>query len=1135
MKAAKRSLAGLTAMTAMITIASSFLCIAQVAQPNLATPHTLTLPRQLQTGYAKLPLAFELNKGQTDPAVQFFSRGAGYSVFLTSGGMVLSWHPTTPAIPLASADTYSPGSAAIATKGVGPNKTADNKSGDITMVFNLVGAASHPKAVGEDQLATKVNYFIGNDPAKWQTNVKTYARIRYKNVYPGIDLLYHGNNRQVEFDFVVAPGADPGAIQFAVKGADALTVDAEGNLVLTKGGKQLHFQAPGIYQEINGSRVKVAGNYSLKDSTHVGFTVLPHDNSKVLVIDPVLVYSTFLGGSGYDNGNAIAVDSTGAAYVTGTTNSPDFPLALTGNFDPNQQRIFLVKLNPSGSTLLYADYFGGTSGNDSPFSIAVDSNGSAYVTGFAYSTDFSVVNAFQPTLAGSVNAFLTKFSADGSSLVYSTYLGGSRGDFAQSIGVDDAGEATIAGSATSRNFPLANAYQSSILPDQNSQWGAYSFFSRFSADGSSLIYSSYLAGNLDQDCHNYNDCGPNTDITGLTLDSSGNLYVVGSTNTTNFPTTSGAFMTTYPGASNNYIPFISKFDTSGAIVYSSYFGGSGDADASAVAVDSTGSAYVTGYDQGSDSFPITATTICNPNTQNCNGIVVTKFNPTGSTLTYSTYLGENNNSTGAAIQVDTNGDAYILAADYSSGQYTEVNPIEGYLGGSDMLIVEIDPVASTQLFATYLGGTVYDYPTGMVVDNSGAIYVTGGTQSPDFPVTQSAVQGLFGGQADAFILKIGPANAPGVSIQPSLLQFSVVDVGTTSSPMSAILRNMGSAPLTIASKTVAGDFAETDDCGTSVAAASFCTFSVTFSPTVPGSSVGTISLADDAAGSPHRINLAGDGFSDAGFASISPSSLTFGAAMVGTTSTPQTITVTNTGNSPLTISQVLASGDFAVVNNNCTSVAANATCTLQVTFSATASGSRTGTVTFTDSAANSPQIVNLTGSGIDFSMSSGGSATIQAGATATYSVAVTSVGGTFSNQVNLTCGTVPAYSVCTINPTSVIPGAGNAAVTVAIKTTGTAASLHDPGAATRPLFASWTLTTGIGLLATFLCGSRRRKRAGMLLLTIALIAGVLVCIGCQGLGSPAQGTSTPPGTYTVLVTGTSGSARHVSSLSLVVQ
>src|SRR5271167_626471 len=264
MKAAKRSLAGLTAL---IAIASSLLCTAQVAQPNLTTPRSPTLPRQLQTGYAKLPLAFELNKGQTDPAVQFFSRGAGYSVFLTSGGMVLSWHPTAPAVPLAGADTYSQGSVAIATKRVGPNKTPDDKSGDITMVFSLVGASSHPKAVGEDQLAAKVNYFIGNDPAKWHTNVQTYARIRYKNVYPGIDLLYHGNNRQVEFDFVIAPGADPGAIQFAVKGADALAVDAEGNLVLTKGAKQLHFQAPGIYQEINGSRVKVAGNYSLKDST----------------------------------------------------------------------------------------------------------------------------------------------------------------------------------------------------------------------------------------------------------------------------------------------------------------------------------------------------------------------------------------------------------------------------------------------------------------------------------------------------------------------------------------------------------------------------------------------------------------------------------------------------------------------------------------------------------------------------------------------------------------------------------------------------------------------------------------------------------------------------------------------------
>jgi hypothetical protein len=1298
-----------------------------------------TLPHQVQRGYGKLPLAFEANRGQTDARVQFLSRGTGYSVFLTSGGMVLQLRPTDSITPPTDTSSAKPG--AIASKGLGANKTVPGKPADTTMFFNLVGAASSPAAVGEDPLPTKVNYFIGNDPKKWRTNVRTYAKVRYQNVYPGIDLVYYGSNRQVEYDFDVAPGADANQIQFSVTGADSLNVDAQGNLVLTKGTNQLHFQAPNIYQEVAGFRLKVVGSYSLKDSTHVGFTVAPHDSSKTLVIDPVLVYSTFLGGRGDDQANAIVVDSIGNAYVTGTTDSPDFPLANLGGFNPDQTRMFVTKLDVSGSALLYADYFGGTSGDDYPYSIAVDSNGNAYVTGLAYSSDFSVLNAYQPNLAGYANAFLTKFSADGSSLVYSTFLGGSNFDFAQALAVDSAGEATIAGYATSTNFPLANAFQSSIAPDENNIWGVYSFFSRFSADGSSLIYSSYLAGNLDaQFCYG-DGCGPYSDITGLGLDGSGNLYIAGNTNTFNFPITPGAYMTTNPGSNNNYEPFVSKFDTSGGIVYSSYFGGNGYAQASAIAVDSNGGAYITGYDQGNDNFPITATTICNPNTQSCSGMFVTKFDSAGATLVYSTYLGQNNNSSGVSIQVDASGDAYVIGSDGSSGQYAPVNPIEGYIGGQDILLMEIDPLASTQLFATYLGGGVYDDPAGLALDSNGAIYVTGGTQSQFFPVTQSAFQSSWGGETDAFILKIGPANAPAVTIAPSLLQFSTMNVGVTSSPLSTILRNMGTAALTITSKTVAGDFAETDDCGTSVAPGSFCTFSVTFTPTEPGSRFGSILLGDDADGSPHFINLVGDGsapivtvspqsltFSSvpvgqtspaqtvtllntgnatldissittsanfaetnncspalaigtscqiqvtvtppagglvtgtltltdnapggmqtlalsgsgyvttatftpsaltfgvtavgsisspqvvtvtntgnsamivsgvtastqfaattncstvppsgtcsisvsfaptaagaqsgnltindnaqgnphsvavsgtgiAGVASISPSSLTFAAATVGTTSTPQTITVSNTGNGPLTFSGVQSTGDFAIVNNNCNSVAASATCTLQVTFTATASGTRTGTVTFTDSAANSPQFVNLTGSGIDFSMpASGGSATIMPGSTATYTLSIASVGGTFSSQVNLACEGVPAFSVCTANPTSVDPGAGSASITVTIKTTGTTAMLSDhPGVAPRPMFASWTLTTGFGLFGTFLLGTGgKRKRMGILLLAIVMIAGLLVCVGCGTIsGSQTQtGTSTPAGTYTVLVIGTSGSVQHFSSLTLVVQ
>jgi hypothetical protein len=1318
-------------LVAAIALTSSLLCTAQTTPANQITSQNSNVSRQVQANYGHLALAFEANNGQTDASVKFVSRGTGYSVFLTSGGMVLSLRPQESVLPVVS-------------NGASKSQPTSNKissgTADTTMIFNLVGAATNPKAVGEEPLSTKVNYFIGRDPSKWQTNVQTYAKVRYQNVYPGIDLLYYGNNRQVEYDFIVAPGSDANKIQFSVTGADSLAVDAAGNLVLTKGTTQLHFQTPAIYQEANGTRLKVPGNYSLKDNTHVGFTVAPHDNSKTLVIDPVLVYSTFLGGRSYDQGSAIAVDAIGNAYVTGTTSSPDFPLATLGSLNPTQQRMFVVKLDVSGSTLLYADYFGGTSGNDSPSSISVDTSGSAYVAGQAYSADFSIFNAYQATLAGYQNAFLTKFSADGSSLVYSTYLGGSSGDSAQALAVDNAGEATIAGYTSSQNFPLASPYQSSISPDQNSHWGQYSFFSRFSADGSSLIYSSYLAGNLLSQNYCYY-CGPNSTINGLALDNSGNLYVVGDTNTTNFPTTSGAFLQTYPGTYVSQVPFISKFDTSGAVVYSSYFGGTNYSYADAVAVDAAGFAYVTGYDGGNDNFPITATTICDPNTQSCNGAFITKFDTAGANLAYSTYLGPNNNSQGIAIQVDAAGDAYVIGNIYSS-QFTTVNPIESYIGGQDLLIVEIDPTASSQLFATFVGEDQDESAAGMALDSNGAMYVTGNTNSTYFPVTQSAFQSSWGGQNDAFILKIGPATASAVAIGPSLLQFSTLNVGVASPPRSTILRNMGTAPLNVATKILTGDFAETDDCGISVAAGSFCTFTVTFTPTAPGSRFGTIVLGDDASGSPHVINLVGDGSSPivtlspqtltfsslplgqtsavqiitlsntgnatlnigsilatgnfaatstcvsalafgsscqiqvtvtptvggavtgiltltddapdspqtialsgsgyvtngtflpsiiafantaigstsspqavtvtntgsiamtlsavtvtggfaqtnacssipasgtctisitfvpttsgaqngtltindnaqgtphavslsgtglAGAAQLSVSTLTFTALTVGTTGSAQTITVTNSGNGALTVAGIQATGDFAQTNN-CASVAANSgTCAIQVTFTPTSSGTRSGTVTLTDSAVNSPQLVSLTGSGVDFSMpATGGSDTIKAGATAIYTMSITPVGGTFSSAVSLVCAGPPAFSTCTVNPTSVTPGANPSTVTVTLKTAGISAQVSTPGAAPNSTFAFWTLTTGFGLFGMFLIGTRQgRKRASTLLLLMVLMTGVPFWVGCGSTTSPTKpastGNSTPTGNYTVLVIGTSGSVKHFTSLTLTVQ
>ncbi len=1021
------------------------LAVMMTADAGAQAPASRVAPSAINRAsnqYGQLPLSFEANRGQMDPHVKFLSRGSTYSVFLTSGGMTLALHPSAvPPVQNASINSGAPISIAPRANTLGfstqlRHPKRDSKAAPVSLTINLVGAAANPKVVGENPLPTKVNYFIGRDPNKWQTNIQTYARVRYRNVYPGIDLLYYGNNRQVEYDFVVAPGADANKIQFSVKGADTLGVDSQGNLVLTKGTSRMLFQAPGIFQEQHGARVQVSGGYSLKDSTHVGFTVSPHDNARALVIDPVLVYSTFVGGSGDDEGSAIAVDAGGNAYITGTTDSPDFPLPTLGSFTSTQTRIFLAKLDASGSTLLFADYFGGSSGDDWPMGIALDSLGNAYVTGSATSADFPVLNAYQASMSGNQDAFLTKFSADGSSIIYSTYLGGTNTDYSNAVAVDRNGEAVVAGMTYSQDFPVANAYQSSVSASQYGYWGTYGFVTKFSADGSSLVYSSYLGGSNvvgNYPCISY-ECAPSSGINAVSVDTSGNAYVTGSTANSDFPVTQGAYMTTYPGAYPSVIGFVSKFTGSGVIGYSTYLGGTGFNYLVAIAVDSSGSAYVTGWDDGNDNFPVTSTAICDPSTQFCNGATLTKLDSTGSSLIYSTYLGANNGMAGDAIQVDASGDAFIVGHSYSS-QFSLVNPIQGYAGDADVVVVEIDPAATTQLFASFLGGGQWDVGNGMALDSSGAIYIVGTTSSSDFP-TKSAYQASWGGLDDTFITKIGP-----------------------------------------------------------------------------------------------------DASADVGTASISPSSLTFTAAAVGTTSVAQTITVTNTGNGTLSISDIQVTGDFTARSSTCGAVAAKGSCTVLVTFTPTSSGVRSGTISFVDSATDSPQSVALGGSGIDFGFSATNtSATVTSGGTATYQLSVNAVGGNISSAVDLSCSGVPSSATCTVSPGSVTPGSGSSSVTVSVTTAGPNAALTAPRKEGNPVMAWLSLSQGFGMFGFLLLGKDgRRKKCAYFAVVVVLLIAILLLAGCGG-GAPSQPSpqshATTAGTYKLLLVGKSGAMQHSVALTL---
>jgi len=933
--------------TSGILCAATFLVAFSVCGAQQANLPTLGKPQSAAASYGKLPTTFEDNVGQTDPQVKFLSRGSGYVVFLTAGGMVFSAH-----------------SQLVANTAPQPNaKTNQTQSGAVIQL-NLVGANPNPLAVGERPLAGKANYFIGRDRSKWHTNVATYGKVHYKDVYPGIDLVYYGNPSQLEYDFEIAAGANPKQIQFDVKGADSVSVDVTGDLVLQTKQGALHVKSPVLYQTFNNMKLPVSGGFSLKSSTRVGFSLIGYDPTKPLVIDPVLLYSTYLGGLADDQAVGIAVDSEGSAYVSGWTQSTNFPVASQGT-TPSGTNAFIAKLDVSGSSLLYAVFIGGSS-DDYAQAITLDSDNNAYITGYTCSGDFPLVNAFQSSMNGCYDGFISKVSADGSSLLYSTYLGGSNLTQPYAIALNSSNEMYVAGYTYAVDFPLMNAFQTRVAPNGGGNYGQYGFVTHLTADGSALVFSTYLGGsaNVIQNC-GYPCWGqPASVIQGIAVDLSGNAYVAGYTNTYDLPTTDGAYMPSQNNPSNQQIAFVSEFGSSGSLLYSTYFGSTNGYPTSAagIAVDSSGSAYITGTAYSDGTFPVTTPNLCDPEMYgwSCSYGFVTKFNPTGTGLGYSTFLPVNNYANPRAITLDAQDNAYVLSSIYG-GSMTAVNPIEGFTNQNDLLITEIDPTGSIQLFSTYLGGNGNESPAGIAVDASGSIYVAGYTDSSDFPVTSAALQNTLGGNTDAFVAKIGMANAPAVAISPSLVQFSIRAVGSVSQPNTSLLRNMGSSALTISSITISGDFTETDTCGTGVSAAATCTFTVTFTPTAPGPRFGSILVQDDGAGSPHFINLVGDG--STAIVALSSTALTFPSLQIGQPSPQQSVTLTNNGNATLNLNNIALTGDYAQTNDCPSALGVGSVCTFEITFTPTAGGARNGALTLTDNAPDSPESITLTGSG----------------------------------------------------------------------------------------------------------------------------------------------------------------------------
>jgi len=604
--------------------------------------------------------------------------------------------------------------------------------------MQLVGGNSLAKVSASGQLPGKSNYFLGSDPSQWHRDVAHYARVSYQDVYPGVSLAFHGAQRQLEFDFVVAPGANPAPIGFHITGAQGMQTDDSGNLVISSAAGDVLLHKPVAYQEQNGARQPVDARFVLKANHQVSFELGNYDHTHELVIDPSVSYSTYLGGSGNDEGHGIAFDSSNNVYVTGQTASSNFP-TTTGAYQTSllgAANVFVTSIAASGSSLIYSTYVGGTGSlGDSGNAIAVDqTSGAAYVVGGTTSSNFPTTSgAFQTTLKGPKgNAFAFELSPSGS-LTYSTYLGGTGTDVALGVALasDNSGDVYIAGRTSSSDFPTLD-------PLQTSGGG---FVTKLNSSGTALVYSTYLAVAGDS-------------VDAIAVDSSDNAYVTGQTLSSSFHTTAGAFQTTCGSCTGgNSNAFVTVLNPGGnAYVYSSFLGGSVIDAGDGIVVDSSDNAYVTGVTESSN-FPTTSGAFQTTYGGSTDAFV-TKVNPAGSALVYSTYLGGSAFDTGAGIAIDGNNNAYVTGETLSSN-FPTANPTQSALGGgSDAFVTELNSTGSQLIFSTYLGGSgdEDDGGFGAIATNGGNIYVTGDTDSTNFP-TQSPYQAASGGGADAFVVK----------------------------------------------------------------------------------------------------------------------------------------------------------------------------------------------------------------------------------------------------------------------------------------------------------------------------------------------------------------------------------------------
>jgi beta-propeller repeat-containing protein len=1045
---------------------------------------------RLVADYGKLPLSFEANQGQTSDQVKFLTRGAGYTLFLTSDEAVLRLRSQKSEARSQKQEEvpWSLVPRRLQTRGDSAQGTND------ALRMKFLGANTTAQVTALDELPGKVNYFIGNDPTRWRANITTYAKVRYRDVYPGIDLVYYGHQGQLEYDFVVAPGADPNLIALAFEGSLAgrplspLRIDGNGNVRIERGSSVVRLNKPVVYQPKSSRRNEnsefaaqnselVEGHYLLTASNNLRFELGPYDKSQPLVIDPGLTYSTFLGGSGGNSASAVKVDLAGNAFIAGFTSSADFP-GTTGGFEstiPNSSGSpFVAEVNAAGSALVYATYLGGT-GSDAANSLALDSSDDVYLTGQTSSKDFPVMpnpGAFQTTLGNTngANAFVTKLNPTGSALVYSTYLGGTEDltkdstgacsgnnngkgtDSGASVVVDSLGDAYVAGSTGSCDFPVsASAFQKL----NGGTVTRVAFLTELKPDGTALIFSTLLGGT------NFNRA------TSVAIDGTGAAYVTGFTGSTDFPTQT-PIQATLNGTADT---FVTKFAPGGATLdYSTYLGGSGFDDPIGIVVDALGDAYIAGNTFSTD-FPVTATPFqaaCG-NTKSCANGFAAKINPAGSALVYATYLGGSQSDSVNSLAVDASGDA-VLAGATTSPDFPVLNAIQsvfnsanlGYEVGTgigsisvpssgDGFLTVLGPAGSALVFSTYLGGSDDDAATAVAVDSTGKVYVAGNTASINFPVLPGGLQTSLSGPQDVFLSKIdlSAAATPVASVTPTNLTFPSQVVGTTSNG-------------------------------------------------------------------------------------------------IGTSATPQVVTVKNTGATSLTISNIAISlSTLYAETDNCTTsaIGAGASCLINVSFLPDTNGQKSGLLSVNYVGTGSPQLVTLVGFGGDYLLSPAPtSITTNAGLTSTFFLQAVPLSG-FNQTVALACGGAPTNSTCTLSPNSLtFDGFTTQVVTGTITTKangvappGPLSTPRGPELPSLPWLTIWAIALLLSVSGILWAG--RRRKPVFVLATAALAMLLWASCATKSTSTTAKGQGTPPGTYTITIdaTWTGGTLAHSVTIPFTVQ